>query len=175
MSEILDALRPEAAKLRPGAAKLRPDAAKPVVEIHCDGACSPNPGVGGWGAILKFGEHERELSGAQLATTNNRMELTGAIRALSALTRPCAVRLHTDSLYVLNPFKKGWLAKWQRNGWQTAEKKPVLNIDLWQELFALTEQHAVEWIWVKGHADNAGNNRADALAVLARETLAKAR
>jgi ribonuclease HI len=162
MSRILDALTAGATAQRE----------KPSVEIHCDGACSPNPGIGGWGAILKFGEHERELSGAQTETTNNRMELTGAIRALAALKTPCAVRLHTDSLYVLNPFKKGWLAKWQRNGWQTAEKKPVLNIDLWQELFTLTERHEVQWIWVKGHASNEGNNRADALAVLAREELA---
>ncbi|HEY2031519.1 MAG TPA: ribonuclease HI [Myxococcales bacterium] len=166
MSTVLDALAPEPAGRTP-------QREKPLVEIHCDGACSPNPGVGGWGAILKFGDRERELSGGQVETTNNRMELTSAIRALAALNKPCAVRLHTDSLYVLNPFKKGWLAKWRRNGWQTAEKKAVLNVDLWQELFTLTEQHEVEWIWVKGHAENAGNNRADALAVLAREELAK--
>jgi ribonuclease HI len=146
---------------------------KPIVDIHCDGACSPNPGVGGWGAILSSNERKRELRGAELTTTNNRMELTAAIRALEALKLPCTVRLHTDSLYVLNPFTKGWLANWQRNGWLTKEKKPVLNVDLWQQLHALTLQHEVQWNWVKGHSINEGNNRADALAVLAREELAK--
>jgi ribonuclease HI len=146
---------------------------KPIVVIHCDGACSPNPGVGGWGVILSASHGERELHGAERETTNNRMELTGAIRALEALKMPCAVRLHTDSLYVLNAFKKGWLANWQRNGWRTADKKPVMNVDLWQQLQALVLQHEVEWIWVKGHSTNEGNNRADALAVKAREDLAK--
>jgi ribonuclease HI len=101
------------------------------------------------------------------------MELTGAIRALEALKMPCAVRLYTDSLYVLNAFKKGWLGNWQRNGWRTADKKPVQNVDLWQKLHTLTLQHEIEWIWVKGHSTNDGNNRADALAVKAREELAK--
>jgi|SRR5471030_78955 ribonuclease HI len=146
---------------------------KPVVDIHCDGACSPNPGVGGWGAILSSNERKRELRGAELTTTNNRMELTAAIRALEALKLPCTVRLYTDSLYVMNAFKKGWLANWQRNGWRTADKKPVSNVDLWQELHALTLQHEVQWNWVKGHSTNEGNNRADELAVLAREELAK--
>jgi len=114
-----------------------------------------------------------ELRGAELTTTNNRMELTAAIRALEALKMPCTVRLYTDSLYVTNAFKKGWLANWQRNGWRTADKKPVSNIDLWQELHALTLQHEVQWNWVKGHSTNEGNNRADELAVLAREELAK--
>jgi ribonuclease HI len=146
---------------------------KPVVDIHCDGACSPNPGVGGWGAILSSNERKRELRGAELTTTNNRMELTAAIRALEALKLPCTVRLYTDSLYVMNAFKKGWLANWQRNGWRTADKKPVSNVDLWQELHALTLQHEVQWNWVKGHSTNEGNNRADELAVMAREELAK--
>jgi len=146
---------------------------KPVVDIHCDGACSPNPGVGGWGAILSSNERKRELRGAELTTTNNRMELTAAIRALEALKLPCTVRLYTDSLYVMNAFKKGWLANWERNGWRTADKKPVSNVDLWQELHALTLQHEVQWNWVKGHSTNEGNNRADELAVLAREELAK--
>jgi ribonuclease HI len=146
---------------------------KPIVDIHCDGACSPNPGVGGWGAILSSNERKRELRGAELTTTNNRMELTAAIRALEALKLPCTVRLYTDSLYVLNAFKKGWLANWQRNGWLTKEKKPVSNVDLWQALHTLTTQHELEWIWVKGHSTNEGNNRADALAVLARQELAK--
>jgi ribonuclease HI len=144
-----------------------------IVDIHCDGACSPNPGVGGWGAILSSNERKRELRGAEPETTNNRMELTAAIRALEALKMPCTVRLYTDSLYVTNAFKKGWLANWQRNGWRTADKKPVSNVDLWQELHALTLQHEVQWNWVKGHSTNEGNNRADELAVLAREELAK--
>jgi ribonuclease HI len=146
---------------------------KPIVDIHCDGACSPNPGIGGWGAILSSNERMREMSGAELSTTNNRMELTAAIRALQALKTRCEVRLHTDSLYVMNAFKKGWLANWQRNGWRTADKKPVSNVDLWQQLHALTLKHEVQWNWVKGHSTNEGNNRADALAVLAREELAK--
>jgi ribonuclease HI len=146
---------------------------KPVVDIHCDGACSPNPGVGGWGAILSSNERKRELRGAEPTTTNNRMELTAAIRALEALKLPCTVRLYTDSLYVMNAFKKGWLANWQRNGWRTADKKPVSNVDLWQALHALTLQHEVQWNWVKGHSTNEGNNRADELAVMAREELAK--
>jgi ribonuclease HI len=146
---------------------------KPVVDIHCDGACSPNPGVGGWGAILSSNERKRELRGAEPTTTNNRMELTAAIRALEALKLPCTVRLYTDSLYVMNAFKKGWLANWQRNGWRTADKKPVSNVDLWQTLHALTLQHEVQWNWVKGHSTNEGNNRADELAVMAREELAK--
>jgi ribonuclease HI len=143
-----------------------------VVEIWCDGACSPNPGLGGWGAILSSASKERELSGAERDTTNNRMELTAAIKSLEALKMPCIVKLHTDSLYVLNAFKKRWLANWKRNGWRTAEKKPVLNTDLWQRLEALTEMHEVEWRWVRGHSTDEGNNRADALAVKARLALA---
>jgi ribonuclease HI len=145
---------------------------RPIVDIHCDGACSPNPGVGGWGVVLSSNDRKREMRGAELTTTNNRMELTAAIRALEALKLPCTVRLNTDSLYVLNPFKKGWLANWQRNGWRTADKKPVSNVDLWQQLHALTLQHEVQWKWVKGHASDEGINRADALAVLARQELA---
>jgi ribonuclease HI len=144
------------------------------VIVYCDGACSPNPGDGGWGAVLispAHGNHRRELSGGERNTTNNRMELTGAISALKALTRPCRVKLHTDSLYVLNPFKKGWLRRWQANGWLTAEKKPVENQDLWRELWTLSTAHEVEWIWVRGHAGDVENTRCDALAVAARLAL----
>ena len=148
---------------------------KPIVDIHCDGACSPNPGVGGWGAILSSNERKRELRGAELTTTNNRMELTAAIRALEALKLPCTVRLYTDSLYVMNAFKKGWLANWQRNGWRTAAKKPVENQDLWQALLAAEEPHAITWELVKGHAGHELNERADILAVQARELAASER
>jgi ribonuclease HI len=143
----------------------------PVVHIHCDGACSPNPGVGGWAALLIAVErpgHTRELSGAEHDTTNNRMELTAAIRALQALRRQCEVVLHTDSTYVKNAFTNGWLEKWQRNGWQTREKTPVLNDDLWRTLLDLAAIHTITWVWVRGHAGNALHNRADALAVEAR-------
>jgi ribonuclease HI len=147
----------------------------PVVHVYCDGACSPNPGWGGWGALLISPAHEvtRELSGAEPNTTNNRMELIGAISALQALKTPCQVVLHTDSQYVRNAFAKGWIPKWQKNGWLTSARKPVLNQDLWQELVRLSGIHTVEWVWVKGHAFNELHNRCDALAVEAREALAK--
>lgn len=150
---------------------------KPVVHVYCDGACSPNPGWGGWGALLISPAHdgrERELSGSEPDSTNNRMELTGAIMALRALKKPCDVVLHTDSQYVRNAFVKGWLKKWAANGWQTAAKKPVMNIDLWVELVRLAEIHAVEWVWVKGHGTNENHNRCDVLAVEARDALARA-
>ena len=136
-----------------------------LVEIYTDGACKGNPGPGGWGAVLRFGPHVKELHGGEPGTTNNRMELTAVIRALEALTRPCRVRLHTDSQYV----QKGitvWISDWKRRGWRTADKKPVKNVDLWQRLDALAAPHAIEWIWVKGHAGDPGNERADALANL---------
>jgi len=147
----------------------------PVVHVYCDGACSPNPGWGGWGALLVSLAHDvtRELSGSEPNTTNNRMELTGAISALRALKTPCQVVLHTDSEYVRNAFAKGWIPKWQKNGWLTAAKKPVLNQDLWQELIRLSGVHTIEWVWVKGHALNELHNRCDVLAVAAREDLAK--
>lgn len=148
---------------------------KPLVHIYCDGACSPNPGVGGWGAVLiapEHGGHRRELSGAEAETTNNRMELTAALMALRALKRPSIVVLHTDSLYLRNAFEAGWLRKWTGNGWRTAGKKPVLNVDLWQQLLELERLHDTTWHWVRGHAGNAENNRCDALAVAAREGLA---
>ena len=135
----------------------------PLVVIHTDGACSGNPGPGGWGAILSFGGHRKELKGGELHTTNNRMELTAAISALEALTRPCEVDLHTDSQYLREGIT-GWIRKWKTNGWRTADKKPVKNVDLWQRLDAALAQHEVRWHWVKGHAGHALNERADELA-----------
>lgn len=146
----------------------------PLVEIFTDGACSPNPGIGGWGAILISPAHNnfrRELFGAALDTTNNRMELTSAIEGLRALKRPCHVKLTTDSQYLSEAFSGGWLGKWRRNGWRTANRKPVRNADLWHELLRLVEIHKVEWVWVKGHSDHPENTRADQLAVEAREQL----
>jgi len=133
------------------------------VEIFTDGACKGNPGPGGWGAILRSERHEKELSGSEKATTNNRMELTGAIRALTALSEPCAVALHTDSKYVIDGITK-WVFGWQRNGWKTAARKPVLNDDLWRELLEAVRAHQVRWVWVKGHAGHPENERADQLA-----------
>ena len=135
------------------------------VEMFADGACKGNPGPGGWGVVLRFGAHVKELHGGAPATTNNRMELTAVIQGLSALNRRCTVKLYTDSQYV----QKGittWLPDWKKRGWRTADKKPVKNVDLWQQLDALAAQHDIEWIWVKGHAGNPGNERADELANL---------
>ncbi len=138
--------------------------ARGVAEIYTDGACSGNPGPGGWGAVLSYGGHTRELSGGEAApTTNNRMELMAAIQALESLTRPAKVRLHTDSSYLRNGIT-GWLASWKRNGWRTASKQPVKNEDLWRRLDAAAAKHDVQWLWVKGHAGDPGNERADALA-----------
>jgi ribonuclease HI len=137
--------------------------ARPGVEIFTDGACSGNPGPGGWGVILRFGEVEKELNGGAAATTNNRMELTAAIEGLAALKRSCRVRLYTDSTYVRDGIMR-WVSQWKARGWRTADKKPVKNIDLWQSLDAAAAAHQVEWIWVKGHAGHAENERADALA-----------
>jgi len=136
---------------------------EPHVVIHTDGACSGNPGPGGWGAILAFGLHVKELRGGEAHTTNNRMELTAAIAALEALKRPCLVDIHTDSEYLRNG-SLTWMARWKRNGWRTAEKKPVKNVDLWQRLDALTAKHRVRWHWLRGHAGHALNERADQLA-----------
>lgn len=136
----------------------------PVVDIYTDGACSGNPGPGGWGAILLYNEHKREIQGGEPHTTNQRMEIQAAISALNALKRPARVRLHSDSAYVINAFRQGWLQRWQRTGWQTAAKKPVQNQDLWQKLLEAQAPHEVEWIKVRGHADDEWNNRADALA-----------
>jgi ribonuclease HI len=133
------------------------------VSIWTDGACSGNPGPGGWGALLRYGGHEKEIKGGEGLTTNNRMELTAAIEALRSLNRPCAVILHTDSQY-LRGGVMGWIDTWKRNGWRTASKKPVKNEDLWRALAEAAEQHKVEWRWVKGHADDERNVRADELA-----------
>ncbi len=135
-----------------------------IVDIYTDGACSGNPGPGGWGAVLSYGEHEREIYGGDPGpTTNNRMELMAAIRALEALTRPVEVRLHTDSTYVRNGITK-WMLAWEKNGWKTSDRKPVKNEDLWRRLAEAMRKHEVEWLWVKGHAGDEGNERADALA-----------
>lgn len=134
------------------------------VTIYTDGACSGNPGPGGWGAVLMYGEHRNEISGGDAHTTNNRMELTGPIEALELLKQPCKVRLYSDSAYLVNAFNQHWIANWQRNGWQTSQKKPVENKELWQRLLELCRTHEVEFIKVKGHADNAENNRCDELA-----------
>lgn len=135
-----------------------------TVEIYTDGACSGNPGPGGWGAVLRYGGHTRQVYGGHPGpTTNNRMELTAAIEALESLTRPVSVRLHTDSTYLRNGITT-WLAGWQRNGWRTAERKPVKNADLWRRLAAVVARHEVQWLWVKGHAGDPGNEQADALA-----------
>jgi ribonuclease HI len=133
------------------------------ITIHTDGACSGNPGPGGWGAILQWGDHVKELKGGEAHTTNNRMELMGAISALEALKRPSEVDLHTDSQYMRDGIMK-WIHGWKKNGWKTADKKPVKNIDLWQRLEAALERHTVHWHWVKGHAGHSLNERADELA-----------
>ena len=133
------------------------------VTIYTDGACSGNPGPGGWGAILISGEHRKELNGGEAETTNNRMELTAAIEALNALKRPCTVALYTDSVYVRDGITK-WIHGWRRNGWRTADKKPVKNAELWQALELALKRHKVDWHWVKGHAGHPENERADELA-----------
>lgn len=133
------------------------------VVIYTDGACSGNPGPGGWGALLTFGEHEKELCGGEVETTNNRMELTAAIEALGALTRSCEVELWTDSQYVKGGIT-GWIHGWKKNGWRTSSKKPVKNVELWQALDEAMTRHKVDWHWVKGHAGHEGNERADELA-----------
>jgi ribonuclease HI len=141
-----------------------------TVEAFTDGACSGNPGPGGWGVVLRYGAHERELSGGEARTTNNRMELMAAIVALETLKRPCKVALYTDSQYLRDGITK-WIAGWQRKGWKTAERKPVKNVDLWQRLDLARVPHEVQWHWVRGHAGHAENERADRLA---REAIPKA-
>lgn len=136
-----------------------------LIEIWTDGACSGNPGPGGWSALLKSGEHTREIHGGEPDTTNNRMELMAAIKALNALKKPSKVKLHTDSTYVKDGLTK-WIHGWKRNGWKTASKKPVKNKDLWQMLEKACERHDIQWIWVKGHDGDEGNERADELARL---------
>ena len=138
----------------------------PKVEIFTDGACSGNPGPGGWAAVLRYGETEKEIAGGAAATTNNRMELTAAIEALAALKRPCRVRLYTDSQYVRDGITR-WLPQWKARRWRTADRKPVKNADLWQALDAAAAPHQIDWVWVRGHAGHPENERADALARLA--------
>ena len=135
----------------------------PLIEIATDGACKGNPGPGGWGVLLRSGAHEKELSGGEALTTNNRMELMAAIRGLGALKQPSRVKLSTDSRYEMDGLTK-WIKGWQRNGWRTAARQPVKNADLWQELLDAAAPHRIEWIWVKGHAGHADNERADRLA-----------
>ena len=135
------------------------------IEIFTDGACSGNPGKGGWGAILRFGEYQKELSGGEKNTTNNRMELTAVIEALKALKEPCEVVITTDSKYVSDAVTLGWAENWRKNGWKKADKKPALNADLWEQLLELLAQHKVTFNWVKGHAGHIENERCDQLAV----------
>jgi ribonuclease HI len=144
--------------------------ASDTIEIYTDGACSGNPGPGGWGAILRWRDHEKEIKGGESDTTNNRMEMMAAICALESLTRPAHVRIHTDSTYLRDGITK-WIHNWKAKGWKTANKKPVKNIDLWQRLEAAIERHDVEWHWVKGHSGHPENERADELA---REGIAEA-
>lgn len=135
------------------------------IKIYTDGACSGNPGPGGWAAVLIAGERTKEISGGFARTTNGRMELTAVINALAALKCPCGVHVYTDAAYVVNAINKGWLANWQANGWRKSNKATVHNVDLWQRLVALLQKHEVTFVWVKGHADNQYNNRCDKLAV----------
>ena len=143
------------------------------VTIYTDGACSGNPGPGGWGAVLQYNGREKELSGGETQTTNNRMELSGVIAALEALKEPCAVDLYSDSKYVVDALTKGWAISWRKKGWIKSDKKPALNPDLWEKLLKLTEKHTVTCHWVKGHADNKFNNRCDELAVMERDRHSK--
>lgn len=135
------------------------------IEIYTDGACSGNPGPGGWGAVLVYNGKEKELSGSEKNTTNNRMELTAVIMALNALNQPCEVKLTTDSKYVCDAVNKGWVYSWKKNGWRKSDKKPALNVDLWEELLSLLEKHEVQFIWVKGHNGHKYNEICDTLAV----------
>lgn len=135
------------------------------IEIYTDGACSGNPGPGGWGAVLVYNGKEKKLSGSEKETTNNRMELTAVIMALNALNQPCEVKLTTDSKYVCDAINKSWVYSWEKNGWRKSDKKPALNVDLWKELLSLLEKHEVEFIWVKGHNGHKYNEICDALAV----------
>jgi ribonuclease HI len=142
---------------------MRSESEGDAIDLFTDGACLGNPGAGGWGAVLRWRDHEKELSGGEPMTTNNRMEMTAAIEALAALKRPSEVRLHTDSMYLRDGITR-WIANWKRNGWRTADKKPVKNADLWQRLEQALAPHRVEWHWVRGHAGHLENERADALA-----------
>jgi len=136
-----------------------------TVTLYTDGACSGNPGPGGWGAILEYMGHEKELSGGEANTTNNRMELTAVIKGLSALKESCIVELYSDSKYVIDALQKGWAKSWQKRGWIKSDKKPALNPDLWEQLLTLASKHEIHYHWVKGHAENEKNNRCDQMAV----------
>ena len=142
---------------------------KKKVAVYTDGACSGNPGPGGWGAILSYKGKEKEISGGEKQTTNNRMELTAVISALECLKEPCEVDLYSDSKYVIDALEKGWAVSWRKKGWIKSDKKPALNPDLWERLLLLVSQHEMHYHWVKGHAENAYNNRCDALAVAERD------
>jgi ribonuclease HI len=137
----------------------------PVITVYTDGACSGNPGPGGWAAVLEWKGKERVLNGGESDTTNNRMEMRAVIEAFKALNKPCHVKIHSDSALIINAFNKGWIDNWQRKGWIKSDKKPVENIDLWKEMLAAMQPHRVEWIKVKGHSTNERNNRVDRLAV----------
>ena len=137
-----------------------------TVTLYTDGACSGNPGPGGWGAVLEYMGHEKELCGGEESTTNNRMELTAVIMGLSSLKEPCIVELYSDSKYVIDGLEKGWAASWKKKGWIKSDKKPALNPDLWEQLLELTGKHQMRYHWVKGHAENPKNNRCDELAVM---------
>lgn len=139
----------------------------PTVILYTDGACSGNPGPGGWGALLLWNGKEKEMTGGAKDTTNNRMEMMAVIKGLKALKRPCKVKIHSDSALIVNTFKKGWIDDWQKRGWKKSNKKPVENKDLWEEMLKTMSPHKIEWIKVKGHADNMLNNRVDKLAVAA--------
>ena len=143
------------------------------VTIYTDGSCEGNPGRGGWAAILRYNKKDRVLTGGSLQTTNNRMEMTAALKALQLLKEPCAVKLHTDSQYLRRAFTDGWLHRWHSNGWLTSNKQPVKNQDLWKDLWSEAQKHEVQWIKVKAHANNKLNNRADALAVAACQDVAR--
>jgi ribonuclease HI len=145
---------------------------KQIINIYTDGACKGNPGRGGWGALLKYGEHEKELFGGEEHTTNNRMELMAVIRSLAALNRSCVARVHTDSQYVQKGISE-WIHDWKKRGWRTSDRKPVKNADLWQQLDEAAARHEIEWVWVRGHAGHEGNERADALANRGVDTLEK--
>lgn len=142
------------------------------VNIYTDGSCLGNPGPGGWAALLRFGEIEKELSGGEKETTNNRMELTAVIEALKALNEPCVIHLYIDSQYVMNAFEKGWLENWKKLGWRTSSKKPVKNVELWKELDEQVLDHEIHWHWVKGHSGHPENERVDDLARLEAEKVA---
>lgn len=145
------------------------DSSLSKVIVYTDGACSGNPGPGGWGALLQWNGKEKELTGGEAHSTNNRMEMTAVIEALKTLNKPCEVHIHSDSALIVNTFKQNWIGGWKKRGWKTSKKKPVKNQDLWQAMLKAMEPHTVEWVKVKGHADNERNNRVDALAVMARK------